>query len=80
MGGAAVPFFSKKKYDDLDDVSLMTEDEKREALLTLENRRYEINAELEGLMASFAKLTKNRKIARRRYKMGKAPNDYKPEA
>ena len=73
-----MPFFSKKKYDDLDDVSLMTEEEKKEALLTLENRRFEINAELEALMHSFAKLTKNRKIARRRYKMGKAPNDFRP--
>lgn len=74
-----MPLFSKRKYDDLDDVSLMTEDEKAEALVALESRRYEINAELEGLMASLARLTKNRKIAKRKFKMGKAPNDYKPE-
>lgn len=73
-----MPLFSKRKYDDLDDVSLMTEDEKKKAQLSLEARRYEINAELERLMASYARLTKNRKIARRRYKMGKSPNDFKP--
>lgn len=75
-----MPLFSKRKYDDLDDVSLMTEDEKKKAQLSLEARRYEINAELERLMASYARLTKNRKIAKRRYKMGKSPNDYKGEA
>ena len=73
-----MPLFSKRKYDDLDDVSLMTEDEKKKAQLSLEARRYEINAELERLMASYARLTKNRKIAKRRYKMGSSPNDFKP--
>ena len=72
--------FSKRKYDDLDDVSLLTEDEKAEALQTLEARRYEINEELEKLMSAFARLTKNKKIARRKYRMGKAPNDYKSES
>ena len=55
-------FFSKKRYTDLDDVSLMTEEEKAEAVVALEKRRCEINEELERLMASFARLTKNRKI------------------
>ena len=73
-----MPLFSKRKYDDLDDVSLMTEDEKRKAQLSLEARRYEINAELERLMVSYARLTKNRKIAKRRYKMGSSPNAFKP--
>lgn len=73
-----MPLFSRRKYDDLDDVSLMTEDEKKKAQLSLEARRYEINAELERLMASYARLTKNRKIAKRRYKMGSSPNDFKP--
>lgn len=73
-----MPLFSKRKYDDLDDVSLMTEDEKKKAQLSLEARRYEINAELERLMVSYARLTKNRKIAKRRYKMGSSPNDFKP--
>ena len=71
-----MPFFSKKKYDELDDVSLMTESEKEKALQSLEARRNEINSELEVLMVKYARLTKNRKIAKRRYKMGKAPNDF----
>ena len=75
-----MPLFSKRKYDDLDDVSLLTEEEKEKALKTLEARRYAINEELERLMASYSRLTKNRKIARRKFRMGKAPNDYKSEA
>lgn len=62
-------FFSKKRYTDLDDVSLMTEEEKAEAVVALEKRRCEINEELERLMASFARLTKNRKIKKRKSKI-----------
>ena len=58
--------FSKRKYDELDDVSAMTEDEKEKALTALEARRTEINSELDALMRKYARLTKNRKIARRR--------------
>ena len=61
-----MPLFSKRKYDDLDDVSLLTEEEKAKALKNLEARRSEINAELERLMRSYARLTKNRKIAKRK--------------
>ncbi len=61
-----MPLFSKRKYDDLDDVSLLTEDEKAEALKSLETRRDEINRELERLMSSYARLTKNRKLAKRK--------------
>jgi hypothetical protein len=61
-----MPLFSKRKYDDLDDVSLLTEEEKAKALKNLETRRSEINAELERLMRSYARLTKNRKIAKRK--------------
>lgn len=61
-----MPLFSKRKYDDLDDVSLLTEEEKTKAQNNLEARRSEINAELEALMRSYARLTKNRKIAKRK--------------
>ena len=60
-----MPLFSKRKYDDLDDVSLLTEDEKAEALKSLDSRRNEINEELERLMRSYAKLTKNRKLIKK---------------
>ena len=60
-----MPLFSKRKYDDLDDVSLLTEDEKAEALKSLDSRRNEINEELERLMKSYSKLTKNRKLIKK---------------
>jgi len=71
-------FFSRRKYDELDDVSQMTESEKEKAILELEARRYAINEELELLMVRYSRLTRNRALRRRKYKMGSAPNDYKP--
>lgn len=61
-----MPLFSRRKYDELDDVARLTEDEKKEAVASLEARRNAINAELERLMASYARLTKNRKILKRK--------------
>ena len=73
-----MPFFKKKRFTELDDVSIMTESEKEKAIISLENRRYAINEELEGIMKSYARLTKKRRVGKRKYKMGKAPNDYRP--
>ena len=73
-----MPFFKKRKYDELDDITQMTESERENLIISLENRRYAINEELESLMVSYSKLTKNRALRRRKYKMGKSPNDYKP--
>ena len=72
-----MPLFSKRKYDELDDVSTMTDAEREKAIASLEARRGEITEELEALMAKYARLTKNRKIRRRKFKLGKAPNDFK---
>ena len=74
-----MPLFSKRKYNELDDVSTMTESEREKAILALEARRYEINRELEGLMTRYAKLTKNRRVAKRKFRMGDSPNDYRPK-
>ena len=71
--------FSKKRFTELDDVSTMTEEERELALNSLEVRRSEINRELEELMQSIGKLTKNRTIRRRKYKMGDSPNDFSPK-
>jgi hypothetical protein len=68
--------FSKKRIYELDDVSSMTAEEREEAIISLEKRRLEVSAELEGLMRSYAKLTKKRSLRARKYKLGKAPNDY----
>ena len=43
----------------------------------LENERLELKREMEKVMASYAKLTGLNKLAKRKYKVGKAPNDYK---
>ena len=71
-------FLKRRRYDELDDLSTMREGEKGKAIFDLESRRYEINAEIELLMAKYSKLTKKRAVRKRRHKMGKAPNDYRP--
>ena len=58
--------------------------EKTEAIKTrkdmaakLEKERLELNKEIEKLMKKYAKATGLRKLGRRKYKLGKAPNDFK---
>ena len=43
----------------------------------LELERMEVKREMEKLMAEYAKATGIKKYAKRKYKVGKAPNDYK---
>ena len=43
----------------------------------LENERLELKKEMEKLMKKYAKATGLRKLARRKAKVGKAPNDFK---
>lgn len=43
----------------------------------LEKERFEVVREMEKLMAEYAKLTGNSAYAKRKYKLGKAPNDFK---
>ena len=43
----------------------------------LEKERLELKKEMEKLMKKYAKATGLRKLGRRKYKVGKAPNDFK---
>ena len=51
---------------------------RRDEIARLERKRLEINRKLERMMKRYAKLTGERKIGRRRYKVGYAPNDWRP--
>ena len=50
--------------------------EREMEILELENAREEINTEIEYLLASYKKLTKNRKATRGAKKIGKQQKDY----
>ena len=43
----------------------------------LEKERLELKREIEKLMVQYAKVTGIKKYAKRKYKVGQAPNDYK---
>lgn len=43
----------------------------------LELEKLQIKREIEKLMKEYAKVSGNRELARRAYKVGKAPNDWK---
>lgn len=51
---------------------------RREEIARLERKRLEINRQLERMMKRYAKLTGERKIGHRRFKVGYAPNDWRP--
>lgn len=51
---------------------------RRDEIARLERKRLEINRKLERMMKRYAKLTGERKIGRRRFKVGYAPNDWRP--
>ena len=43
----------------------------------LEKERFEVIRDMEKVMAEYAKLTGDKAYAKRKYKLGKAPNDFK---
>ena len=43
----------------------------------LEKERFEVIRDMEKVMAEYAKLTGDSSYAKRKYKLGKAPNDFK---
>lgn len=43
----------------------------------LEKERFEVIRDMEKVMAEYAKLTGEKSYAKRKYKLGKAPNDFK---
>ena len=70
--------FSKKKFYDVSDVSVMTERERDDAVFALEKQRYEINRELERIMLKYSKISGKRAFKKRKHRFGEAPNDYRP--
>ena len=50
--------------------------EREMEIVELENAREEINAEIEALLASYKKLTKNRKATKGAKRIGKQQKDY----
>ena len=43
----------------------------------IEKERFAVITDMEKVMAEYAKLTGDKSYAKRKYKLGKAPNDYK---
>lgn len=46
----------------------------------LESERLALKKEIEKLMVKYAKLTGQKKLKKRKHKVGKAPNDYNPKS
>ena len=57
-------------------VDTMRESERDSEIDKLERERLRINTEIEQVLKNYAKESGNRKLRRRRHKMGKSPNDY----
>ena len=57
-------------------VETMRESERDSEIDRLERERLRINTEIEQVLKNYAKESGNRRLRRRRYKMGKSPNDY----
>ncbi len=72
-----MPLFSKKRMYDTEDVSSVKISERESVIEDLERRRSEINAELEAIMRPYAKLTKNKAIAKRRRRGANPPNEWR---
>lgn len=65
--------FKKKKTDE----EVFVEFSLRDAeIARLERERLRINVEIEELLRSYSKESGDRTLRKRRYKVGKGPNDY----
>ena len=64
----------KREYEGLS-LSELTDAERLEYIEKLENERDDVVFEIEQLMKRSAKLLRRRSLARRRFKLGRAPND-----
>ncbi len=65
---------AKREYEGLS-LPELTEAERIEYIEKLEGERDDLIFELEQLMKRSAKLLRRRSLARRRYKLGRSPND-----
>lgn len=54
----------------------MSRDSKDEEIKRLEAERARITADIEKILSACAKETGDRELVRRRYRLGKSPNDY----
>ncbi len=54
----------------------LTPEQRAQKIKLLEERRTQINKELEGLMRQYAIQTKTPQLRKRKFRMGKSPNDY----
>jgi hypothetical protein len=66
-------FTSKKNKN----ATELTPEQRAQKIKLLEERRAQINKELEVLMRQYAHQTKTPQLKKRKFRMGKSPNDYK---
>ena len=73
--------FGKKKEKDIvasaRPLRSMTEKDRRRYIEDLEEARAEVVREIEEIMFEAAPLTRKKAMKHRKYKLGKAPNDWK---
>ncbi len=69
---------SLKQFNNSQLASSYMVDARREEVAKLERKRLEINAKLEEEMKKYAKATGDRSVKRRLFRVGNAPNDWKP--
>ena len=67
--------FSKKNTEYDKTTNQMAEKEREEAIRELEEQRELLIFEIEDLLSKLSKKLKCRKLVRRRYRLGKSPND-----
>ena len=65
-----------KKKSGIPEVDTMSEREKDDEIARLERERLRINTEIEQVLKNYAKESGNKALRRRRYKIGRSPNDY----
>lgn len=53
--------------------------EKLDAISALEQDRLELTRQMEELCRRYAKISGNKKLAKRKFKVGRAPNDWQSE-
>ena len=68
--------FANKNKNGFANVQTMKSTDREEEIDRLESERLRISTEIEQLLKNYAKESGNRRLARRRYKIGKGPNDY----
>ena len=58
-------------------MNAMTDEEREAAIEKLESERLSVVLALESVMKEFARETGRRSLGKRRFKVGKAPNDWR---